>query len=129
VLLALLQAGPAAADGVPPDQCSVLGASCQTGGAPASPIGVCTLSRCTRYYPVYSDAGTGGGAPIYQPREVDCMRCIEGSPADAGTPNEGTGAGDEGCGCGLPGTEGEAPLAAIMLGLGVLALRAGRRRR
>jgi len=131
-LLALSLAGRAAADGVPPDQCAVEGASCQSGGAPASPVGICTRSTCIRYYPEYPDSGSGGGAPIYKPHEVDCMRCIVGSPADAGTPDAGTsadGGDDEGCGCGLPGTEGEVPLAALMLGLGMLALRAGRRRR
>jgi hypothetical protein len=138
-LLVLLQAGRAAADVLPPDACSVEGADCQLQGAPPSSNGLCTRSRCTRYYPVYPDAGAGAGgsgAPIYKPYEVDCLRCILGSPADAGTAGAGdsdagtAGNGDdEGCGCGLPGTEGEGPLAAILLGLGVLALRAGRRRR
>jgi hypothetical protein len=135
VLLVLLQAGQAAADGVPPDECSLEGADCQIRGAPASSIGLCTRSRCTRHYLVYPDAGMAGGgsgAPIYKPYEADCLRCIVESPADAGSADAGSSelnGEDEGCGCGLPGADGEAPLAGIMLGLGVLALRAGRRRR
>jgi hypothetical protein len=125
VLLVLLVARRAAADGVPPDQCNLEGAACQIAGGPSSPSGLCTLSRCTKYYPEYPDGG-GGGGPIYKPHEVDCLRCITGAPGDAGTADAGEA---EGCGCGLPGTAGEAPLAIILLGLGVLALRAGGRRR
>jgi MYXO-CTERM domain-containing protein len=130
MLAALLQASWAAADVAPRDACNLEGAACEIAGSGGSSVGLCTRSRCTRYYPEYPDGG-GGAGPIYVPHEFDCLRCIVGSPADAGTADAGStgNAEDEGCGCGLPGTGGEAPLAALMLGLGLLALRAGRRRR
>jgi hypothetical protein len=124
--LALLQAKPAAADGVPPDQCNMEGSSCANAGPTARAPGICAAARCTKYFPVYPDGSGAGGGPSFELHEYDCLRCVLEQPTDAG--NEIVASDDSGCGCGLVGIPREVSLASIMACLGLLTLRAGRRR-
>ena len=113
----LFAATPARADVPPPDVCQTENAVCHNAGDHYDQDGVCTASTCQK--------GSASG----QVTTYDCLLCKPKAMGAAGSsevPNDEP-KDDGGCSVRTLGTE--KGIAALMLGLGVLALGISRRRR
>jgi MYXO-CTERM domain-containing protein len=128
-----LLAVPARADVAPPDICQGEGTVCDNAGPAGTLPGICTASKCSSPEPK-----PDGGVIIR-----DCLRCLpssggaggaggagEAGAGGAGTAGAATGGTDDdsGCNCRLSSASAERTIAGSMLLVGLVALRASRRR-
>jgi hypothetical protein len=118
----LFVASAARADIPPPDACQAENAACDNAGERHDKDGVCKKATCTK--------GSASG----QITSYDCFKCeatpVLGSAGTSTTTETDELKDDGGCSVGSLGKFGtEKGVAALMLGLGMVALGISRRRR